>query len=395
VALDEGAQAQVGCDVISRQSALPTTPSERLGFLDALRGLALLGVLAINLETEFRVSIFQQFLPAAPEDGINRWIGAALQIFVESKAFALFSLLFGVGLAIQFDRLAGTQGRAVLLVRRLLILLAFGLIHLFLIWNGEILTEYALAGLVVLPFLFGPIWTMVVGGVSFLSFYVLRPVLPPLVSFPDMAWLADHLRAANQVYATGSFQEILAFRIEEAPALLPLHLYVFPRTLGLFLIGAAAWRMGLLPRLGRFPEWLWATAVVVSGAGLGLTVFPSGSPVSAPLGTIVLAFGYALLVTAAAGTSNGRHALRWAEPVGRMAFTNYVLQSLVLGFIFYGYGLGRFGRLDLAAGLGLVLAVYTAQVLGSALWLGRFRYGPLEWLWRALMYGRAPPASRP
>jgi uncharacterized protein len=74
-----------------------------------------------------------------------------------------------------------------------------------------------------------------------------------------------------------------------------------------------------------------------------------------------------------------------------MAFTNYIMQSVILGLVFYGYGLGLFGKLDSVAGLAIVLAVYVAQVVVSRLWLDRFRYGPIEWLWRALMYGRAPP----
>ena len=125
----------------ARAPALPLDPSSRVGAIDALRGIALFGVLAINLETEFRISIFQQFLPHASDQGLGRLIDAALDVFIDMKAFALFSLLFGVGLAIQFERLGRTERRISLLVRRLLILLAFGLIHLFLIWNGDILTE--------------------------------------------------------------------------------------------------------------------------------------------------------------------------------------------------------------------------------------------------------------
>jgi uncharacterized protein len=122
----------------------------------------LLGVLAINLETEFRVSIFQQFVPGPPDQGLDGWVNAFLQVFVDLKALAIFSLLFGVGLAIQHERLAGDRRRLVLLLRRLLVLLAFGLVHLFLIWNGDILAEYALAGLVVSRwwlgwFAYGPI----------------------------------------------------------------------------------------------------------------------------------------------------------------------------------------------------------------------------------------------
>jgi uncharacterized protein len=111
--------------------------------------------------------------------------------------------------------------------------------------------------------------------------------------------------------------------------------------------------------------------------------------VFAPLGTILLALGYASLVIAA-GANGPRRILLWTAPLGRMAFTNYIIQSVILGWIFYGYGLGFFGKLGPVAGLALVFAIYIGQILSSIWWLRRFRYGPLEWLWRMLMYGRAP-----
>src|SRR5580693_7167106 len=135
----------------------PVSPWDRIDGIDALRGIALSGVLAINLVTEFRVSIFQQFLSLGRStSALDRAVEAFLMVAVDMKAFALFSLLFGTGLAIQFERLATNPRRARLLLRRLAVLLAIGLLHLFLIWNGDILVEYALAGFVVLPFLFGP-----------------------------------------------------------------------------------------------------------------------------------------------------------------------------------------------------------------------------------------------
>ena len=311
----------------AREPAQPVDPSSRVSSIDALRGIALFGVLAINLETEFRVSIFQQFLPHASSQGLSRLIDGALDIFIDMKAFALFSLLFGVGLAIQFERLEATQ-RTRLLVRRLLILLAFGVIHLFLIWNGDILAEYALAGLVVLPFLFGPTW--LIGSACAMLF-------------------------------------------------------------ALFLLGALSWRMGLFDGSPRVSRWLRPAAALLIGAGLVLTVALAAHHTWGPAGTILLALGYAALVVSIEATKIGHRWLRWAQPLGRMAFTNYILQSVILGLVFYGYGLGLFGKLDSVAGLAIVLAVYVAQVVVSRLWLDRFRYGPIEWLWRALMYGRAPP----
>ena len=381
--------------------ATPVPPAKRIDSIDALRGLALFGVLAINLETEFRVSIFQQFLRRSADQGLDRWVGAFLEIFVDLKAFAVFSLLFGIGLAIQYERLDGDPRRLVLLVRRLLALMVFGLIHLFLIWNGDILAEYAVAGLIVLPFLFGSKRVLALGAAFFLLLYLAMPLLPTVVAFPDSQGLANHVRAAERIYGTDRFDQILAFRIEEARALLPLHIFIFPRTVGLFLLGALAWGTGLVRNANRHASWLWLAGALAVGLGLALTLassraysgWPSLGPltvVAFPLSTIVLALGYASLVV---GASTGSHSrlLAWAEPVGRMAFTNYVVQSLILGWIFYGYGLGWFGKIGLTAGLGLVFAIYIGQALFSRWWLKRFRYGPLEWLWRALMYGRAPP----
>ena len=373
----------------ARDPALPLDPSSRVSSIDALRGIALFGVLAINLETEFRISIFQQFLPHPSDQGLGHLIDSALDIFIDMKAFALFSLLFGVGLAIQFERL-GRSERRTLLVRRLLVLLAFGLIHLFLIWNGDILTEYALAGLVVLPFLFGPTWLMGSGCATFLALFLLQPLLPTPFPLPGHAWLAEHVREANQIYANGTFPEILQFRIREVAAFLPLHSYVFPRTLGLFLLGALSWRMGLFERMPRMTRWLWPAAAFLIGGGLILTVAFSAHRYGGPAGTILLALGYAALVVAIEATKAGHRWLRWAEPLGRMAFTNYIMQSIILSFVFYGYGIGLFGKLDSVAGLAIVLGVYIAQVMFSRRWLDHFRYGPIEWLWRALMYGRAP-----
>ena len=370
---------------------MPVDPSSHVGSVDALRGIALFGVLAINLETEFRVSIFQQFLPHAPDQGLSRLIDSALDVFIDMKAFALFSLLFGVGLAIQFERLGRSERRTSLLVLRLLILLAFGLIHLFLIWNGDILAEYALAGMIVLPFLFGPTWLVGSGCAAFFALFLLQPLLPTIFPFPSQAWLAEHVKAANHVYANGTFLEILQFRIREVAAFLPLHSYIFPRTLGLFLLGAVSWRMGLFDRSPRVTRWLRLAAAFLIAAGLILTAALSAHRYGGPAGTILLAVGYAALVVAIEATKADRRWLRWAEPLGRMAFTNYIMQSIILGFVFYGYGIGLFGRLDSASGLAIVLAVYIAQVILSRLWTDHFHYGPIEWLWRALMYGRAPP----
>ncbi|MDA9400935.1 permease [Bradyrhizobium sp. CCBAU 25338] len=378
--------------------------SERFDAIDVLRGLALFGVLAMNIVTIFRVSFYAPFLPnAEPAGPLDRVVAAVLTVAVDWKALALFSLLFGVGLVIQFERLAGDARRMILLVRRLVVLLAIGLVHLCLIWNGDILVEYALAGFVVLPFLGGARWLMAGAALLLLGLYVTTPVLPPIVPLPEAAGMAGLAADAMRAYGTGGFFDVLAFRIREVPAIFSAHVMVFPRTVALFLVGALAWRSGVLRRASANRRLLFVVATFgiplggglsLAAAGQGLFDWPSLGRAHFPveqLGAVVLALGYAAAVIAAVNLAGGRRMLGWAAPLGRMALTNYLAQSVICGWIFYGYGLGQFGRLGVAATLTIGIFVYVAQVVFSAWWLRRYRFGPVEWLWRSCMYGVPQP----
>ena len=383
-------------------ASAPVNPSERIDAIDALRGLTLFGVLAINITMIFRVSIFEQFLPpAATTSALDRAILAFLMAAIEMKAFALFSLLFGVGLAIQFERLAANPRRALLLSRRLTVLLAIGLIHLLLIWNGDILVEYSLAGFIVLPLLWGPRWLLAVGAALLLAFYLVTPLLPPVVAWPTTAWLRDHVAAARQAYGTGGYFEILAFQIRELPVMLPLHVWVFPRTIALFLFGVLAWRTDIIRRPAEHQGLLVAVALtgIVAGVALNLAEqrlswLGAGRFSLDRLAGVLLAIGYAAAALAALNTRTGSKLLAWAAPLGRMAFTNYLLQSVICSWIFFGYGFGLFGRTGVLTALAIGTSIYVAQVLFSAQWLRYYRFGPVEWLWRSLMYGTAQPLRR-
>ena len=375
-------------------STTPVGPSERIDAIDVLRGIALFGVLAMNIVTVFRVSIFAQFLSSAePAGPLDRAVGAVLEVAVDFKALALFSLLFGVGLAIQFERLAGNPRRTILLVRRLAVLLAIGLAHLTLIWNGDILVEYALAAFVVLPLLFGPRWLLGSAALLLLALYVIAPLLPPVMPLPGRAGIAALVEDATRVYGTGGFFDVLAFRIREVPAMVPLHVWLVPRTLALFLLGAFAWRSGIVRHASAHRRLLFGAAIAAILLGAALELAAAGRwryPVER-LGAVVLALGYAAAVIAAVSLPGGRRMLGWAAPLGRMAFTNYLAQSVICGWIFYGYGLGQFGRLGVAATLAIGVLIYVAQVMFSAWWLRRYRFGPVEWFWRTCMYGEVPP----
>jgi uncharacterized protein len=384
-------------------AASPTTPpaaiapTDRISPIDTLRGIALFGVLIVNLVKEFRVSIFAQFVPSVLESPANRFLDYFVSYAFEMKAFALFSLLFGIGLGIQFDRLATRERPLYWLLRRLLVLLGFGLVHLLFIWNGDILTEYALAGILVLPLLREDKETIAICSLGLFGFYVFMPALHVPIYWPDSASFSHLVESANRVYAQGTLAQVLGQSHGELKTILSLHAFVFPRTLALFLLGVCIWRSGLPQNLQRHRRGLAIFGLIATVFGISLTmavamnVFSNAAMFGAYMSNLaptVQALGYAALVAVAVQLPFVGPCLKAFAPLGRMAFTNYIVQSFVFAWIFFGYGLGHFGRMGVTTAFLLGIAVYVAQMVASALWLRWFRFGPLEWLWRSLMYGQ-------
>jgi uncharacterized protein len=373
-----------------------TAPTDRITPIDTLRGMALFGVLIVNLVKEFRVSLFAQFLPSGPESAANRFLDSFVSYAFEMKAFALFSLLFGIGLAIQFDRLATRERPLYWLLRRLLVLLGFGLVHLLFIWNGDILTEYALAGMLVLPLLREDKETIAVCSLGIFGLYVFMPSLHLPIYWPDSATLTHLVESANRVYPHGTLAQVIGHNLGELKTIFPLHVFVFPRTVALFLLGVYIWRSELPHNLRQRRRGLFIFGLIATVFGTSLTlavamnVFSNASIFRAYISNLaptVQALGYAALIAVAVQLPYLGRVLKIFAPLGRMAFTNYIVQSLIFGWIFFGYGLGQFGRMSVTAAVLLGGSVYIAQLIGSALWLHWFRFGPLEWLWRSLMYG--------
>jgi uncharacterized protein len=386
------------------ERAGPVSQGERIWALDALRGLALFGVLAINLDTEFRVSFYEQFMPPAPGTAADSLTADFLTYFFEFKAILIFSVLFGIGLSIQFERLKARPDRLTLLGRRLGALLLFGLVHITLIWNGDILTEYAIAGFIALPFLFARPTTLLFASAGFFGFYLAMSFIPLPFAFPNGKAMWHHALSARDVYGTGGWFDILRFRVSEIPEIAKFLAYIFPRTLALILLGAWLQRSGALDAIQRHSRQAMFCGLAFCAAGLVMTardendlrLFPVGplsswiaksaSDVANASAPVVMAAGYVLMIVAISRSPRIRAGLDWAVPVGRMALTNYILQSIVLGLIFYGYGLGQMGKAGPAAGLAIAIAIYATQSAVSRAWLDRYRLGPLEWLWRIMTY---------
>ncbi|MEO6420615.1 MAG: DUF418 domain-containing protein, partial [Polyangiaceae bacterium] len=184
----------------------------------------------------------------------------------------------------------------------------------------------------------------------------------------------------------GGFFDVLRFRVDEVRPIAALLASIVPRTLGLFLLGTCAWRLRLFTRdlRGPFPILLTVVTLVIGG------LFRD---VASNVSAILLALGYGGAVVIAHSRPLGARVLDCVAPLGRMALTNYLSQSVIMGFIFYGYGLGLFGKLDLVPAAVLCVVVYVAQAIVSAIWLRHFELGPAEWAWRSITYG-APQRMR-
>jgi uncharacterized protein len=392
----------------------PTAPLQRYELIDALRGFALAGVLMVNLASLTSYDLLTETARAAlPSSGFDAIAAHAMELLVNIKFITLFSLLFGLGFALQLER-AQARGRSGLwrYARRLLVLLGIGLVHSYFIWWGDILLTYAVVGLLMLPFARLPDRALLAAG---FAIALLPPLLSPWVRtiLPAMPTQADVYAVGLEAFASSSWMRTLDANVALANWARVSNWALVCFVLGRFLLGYWAGRRGLLqrpeqhlPLLARIFAWALAIGVAVTAlsylqaslraawpllesdaAKVAIRVLLRIGPLS--LG-IAYACGFALLFCRPAW----RRALRVLAPVGRMALTHYVAQSLVGVMLFYGIGFGIGPRWGMAGLLGAWSLIFAAQVLLSHAWLSRFRYGPLEWLWRWLTYGGRPPQLR-
>jgi len=407
----------------------PIQPAERIQIVDILRGFALFGILFVNM-TIFSQPMQAIVLPADPNlpfyDRAALWLIHALG---EGKFYALFSLLFGLGLTLQMERIEGRGGRFVpLYARRLLVLLGIGLVHAFLIWMGDILILYALLGfllilfrkarprtlliwvviLIALPLLFSAAATALIAWAS--NFPEATSQIEQSFAQTEAAFVSDLQRAA-QVYTHGDFAAITAQRVSDYFGIGMTGFAVMGfNVMAMFLLGVYFGKRGFFKNLpenqGLFRKLLlWGLLIGLTGNLLYATLIipisriyqtwtlwlaTTGQTVGAPL--LMLAYVSALCLLALSPGWGKR--LRVLAPVGQMALTNYLMQSIICTLIFYGYGLGLFGKVGHAAGIALAIAIYLLQIPFSHWWMKRFYYGPAEWLWRSLTYLKPQPFRR-
>lgn len=389
----------------------PTTERQRHVILDALRGLALMGIALANFP-EFALWTFlsseqQAAMPTAYIDEIVRFLQ---YLVVDGKFYSIFSILFGIGFSLIMER-HGLR----LFVRRMLILVIIGFLHLMFIWSGDILLLYAVGGLLM---------TLMIG-LSDKSLFILAlslimiPVgLDALIEFggfdfPEpfyQAWwnkaealgineanFASWLRDAN------SYGQMFAFLIQGAYERLWEFVegHRLPKVVGLFILGYLASKHRLYTRLQDLPlrkALYWSVSIglptsllyawsATSGHPWGHTVHSLLYAVSVIPLAIVFIIGICLLYL----QSPKSVVFRWLAAPGRMALSCYISHSLIGILLFYGLGFGLGTSLGLVYIELIALVVFFIQIIVCRIWLNYFRFGPLEWLWRMLTYGRYFP----
>lgn len=401
-----------GCTL---EKLMPISANDRIVLLDVLRGAALLGILLININMLHTPMMYKQLL------GIELWTSAFDQLlfqivnfFVQGKFYTLFSFLFGCGFYIFMSRaeqkmISGNK----LFFRRAVILLGFGLIHIIFFWWGDILTWYALAGMLLLFFYKQPSKSLIGWAIGISAVYLLLNLLliasamnnPSALGGPGVnAVYYSMISSSYQLYS-GSYTDAMAQRLIDLSFYLPnVTLAAVFTVLPMFLFGLFAAKKGWLANVRAHIGSIRIIWLASFAAGFGFTALKAWSAsrvepgsigmydVYQVIGTVIgdpaLCFFYiasgALLVVYAPKLA----IWRWLISAGRMALTNYLLQSVICTTLFYGYGFGLYGKLGAAEAYGIAVVIFSFQLLLSRWWMNKFTYGPIERLWRIWTYGR-------
>jgi len=406
----------------------PVSGTERLHSVDVVRGAAILGILVVNMGLFFSPIYLELLGPAWYDSNLDRIVKKGIVAFAQGKFYTIFSILFGFGLAIQLERFrAGGMAFGNFWVRRMLVLLTIGLIHGLFIWFGDILTWYALGGLALFLFrnakpLTLKIWAIVLLVVPLLlmvglTLLIILAGTVPAASeemtqgFEEQALAIETaLEEAQDRYPVAGFAEIVRLNVDQWKQVASFVVFMLPNVVGMFVIGLLFARHRLfhdtaahLPKIRTALRWLIPLAVATNGTcallygGFSLIV-PSGTSL---VYTIVSAIGqlsgcltYIFLLLVAFHSPRAHRFVAPIGAVGRMALTNYLTHSIVFTTLANGYGAGLYNRVSLFAGLLLTLATFVIQIALSNAWLRRFRFGPLEWVWRSLTYGKFQPLRR-
>ena len=403
----------------------PLKGSDRILYLDILRGIAILFIFLANIQYLSGTYFYSPSLADSfATSTTDHWLDILFYVLIDGKFYSIFSILFGIGFVVQYNKLKkGHRSFVPFFTRRMLGLLLIGGIHLVFFWPGDILTLYALLGLGLIFFrnfedkrlLRWATVLLLLPVVHWCAMYVTGNFYPyalfgfvsehaatlGLVTPETMGTDRPRFDPGAQIASTDFFQwfqmqtRLPAMRL----AMILMEGRIF-KVLALFLIGIWAGRQILNKDILANRQLLKGIALWGIGIGLPFNILRAvieygGIEGVFPwfLSFLFYAFG---VVPMACGISAGialivitrPRALSWFSPVGRTALSNYLFQTVISMAIFYGFGLGLTKAFGFSVVVAIALAVFAWQVLFSTLWLQYFRFGPMEWVWRQMTYGK-------
>ena len=401
---------------------MTTILKKRVDIIDALRGFALAGIVIVHMVENYTASPSPEGTMLGTHQGIaDNIVDGFIFLFLRGKFFALFSFLFGLSFFLQMDsahrRGQDLSGR---FLWRLLLLLGIGLFH-HLFYRGDILTIYALLGILLIPFYkFSDKWLLIITAIIFLGigryfiFFLnqgdpifmssnLDPTSPEIVSYFD-------------ILKNGSLTDVFYSNSTQGHLMkLEFQTNVFGRaylTFGFFLLGLFAGRLQFFQNFAQHTKTvkrilIWSVVLFFVTIGLGALLFAQLGPqvsfdnwiamfalTAIDLNNIAMTFILIALFVLFFKTARGTRWLLKFAPYGRMALSNYVLQSIIGTALLYGWGMGYLGELRNIYTFLIALLIIALQMVWSKWWLHKYHYGPLEWLWRSLTYFRQFPLSR-
>ena len=392
----------------------PVQPNERIAAIDILRAFALLGILVMNMPGFFTTFWSAEMPHVRWPAWYDRAAFGVMEFFFAGKFNSLFSFLFGIGFTIQLERLFARSEHPVrIYLRRIGILLLFGIMHAVFIWTGDVLHMYAILGAFLV--LLRKASDRVVGGLI-VAGLLLPTVISTYLLFTygaqkeqeDRTQVARMQAMTTKAYGSGTYVEATVARATEMKEFYsdPRSLSFYPSLFLTILLGFYVGRKKYIQNAAenlRFIKrvQLWSLIVGLACAATFTALMPLIVPFKPSVVNVVLSTAFSwqrpalmlfyasTIVVLACSTRWGRY-LRPLAPAGRMPLTNYLMQSVICTTIFYGYGFGLYNSIGPAMGLALAFVIYPIQVVYSNYWFKRFQYGPMEYLWRVFTYGRLP-----
>lgn len=398
---------------IKNQEMIPISVKERIPVIDVLRGVAILCILLLNMQSfSFPDNFHTQYITVfnGMGDQIIYWF---IQFFGQGKFYSMLSFLFGLGMAVQVSRAYDTGKKfSWLYSRRLLVLLAIALFHDLALWGGIILLIYSVMGCFLLFFKKRHPKTLLIWAVIFILTPIVTgiffPHQKPITTDVNQNQLNERemkkVNDAIEIYQNGSYWDMFHLRVEKLKKTALLIARSGWGILGLFLLGIWTWQKGIFQNIEKNLKFLKRIQWIALSLGLGGTliffllskIIKSNQPLFIKiirdfvhtLGTSGLSFFYITSIILLLRKDTWKKFLNPLKSVGRMALSNYFLQTLICTTLFYSYGFKLFGKIGPLIGFLLVFPISAIQIFLCTWWAKHFRFGPIEWLWRSLTYGK-------